>query len=215
MFDEPSSYLDVKQRMRSAKMIRSMASSNAYVITVEHDLSILDYLSDFVCVLYGDPGVYGVVTMPFSVREGINIFLAGFIPTENMRFRDFELTFKVVDSQEEKKEEDVKQSSRKYPAMAKKLGNFSLEIAQGTYNTSELIVMVGENGTGKTTFIRMLAGQLPADSEEKVPELFVSYKPQKIAPKFEGTVKEILDSKISKVLLICLLVIRSGIPRSL
>lgn len=33
--------------------------------------------------------------MPFSVREGINIFLAGYVPTENMRFRDFELTFRV------------------------------------------------------------------------------------------------------------------------
>jgi len=37
---------------------------------VEHDLSVLDYLSDFICVLYGSPGHYGVVTMPFSVREG-------------------------------------------------------------------------------------------------------------------------------------------------
>lgn len=62
---------------------------------VEHDLSVLDYLSDFICCLYGKPGVYGVVTLPFSVREGINIFLAGFVPTENLRFRDESLTFKV------------------------------------------------------------------------------------------------------------------------
>jgi translation initiation factor RLI1 len=33
--------------------------------------------------------------MPFSVREGINVFLAGFVPTENLRFRNEELTFKV------------------------------------------------------------------------------------------------------------------------
>jgi len=63
---------------------------------VEHDLSILDYLSDFVCCLYGVPAAYGVVTMPFSVREGINIFLSGYIKTENMRFRDFSLNFKVI-----------------------------------------------------------------------------------------------------------------------
>lgn len=62
---------------------------------VEHDLSVLDYLSDFICCLYGKPGAYGVVTLPFSVREGINIFLAGFVPTENLRFRDESLTFKV------------------------------------------------------------------------------------------------------------------------
>lgn len=62
---------------------------------VEHDLAVLDYLSDFICCLYGTPSAYGVVTMPFSVREGINIFLAGFVPTENLRFRDVTLDFKV------------------------------------------------------------------------------------------------------------------------
>lgn len=36
-----------------------------------------------------------MVTLPFSVREGINIFLAGFVPTENLRFREEALTFKV------------------------------------------------------------------------------------------------------------------------
>jgi hypothetical protein len=70
-------------------------SSFSYVIVVEHDLSVLDYLSDFICCLYGKPGAYGVVTLPFSVREGINIFLSGFVPTENLRFREESLTFKV------------------------------------------------------------------------------------------------------------------------
>jgi ATP-binding cassette subfamily E protein 1 len=77
MFDEPSSYLDVKQRLNAAKVIRSLLGPQTYVIVVEHDLSVLDYLSDFICVLYGIPGVYGVVTLPFGVREGINIFLDG------------------------------------------------------------------------------------------------------------------------------------------
>lgn len=103
MFDEPSSYLDVKQRLNAARMIRSVLNAENYVIAVEHDLSILDYLSDFICCLYGEPSVYGVVTMPFSVREGINVFLAGFLPTENMRFRDEELTFKVVETDDEKR----------------------------------------------------------------------------------------------------------------
>jgi ATP-binding cassette subfamily E protein 1 len=85
MFDEPSSYLDVKQRLNAAKVIRSLLRPEVYVIVVEHDLSVLDYLSDFICVLYGMPSVYGVVTLPFSVREGINIFLDGMVPTENLR----------------------------------------------------------------------------------------------------------------------------------
>lgn len=101
MFDEPSSYLDVRQRLRAAQTIRSLlnesrvGSNQTFVIVVEHDLSVLDYLSDYICCLYGKQGAYGVVTMPFSVREGINIFLAGRVPTENLRFRDTALTFKV------------------------------------------------------------------------------------------------------------------------
>ena len=75
MFDEPSSYLDVKQRLKAARGIRGLLSSQNYVIVVEHDLSVLDYLSDFICCLYGLPGAYGVVTMPFSVREGIFFIL--------------------------------------------------------------------------------------------------------------------------------------------
>jgi ATP-binding cassette subfamily E protein 1 len=68
MFDEPSSYLDVKQRLNAAKAIRDLLAGHKFIIVVEHDLSVLDYLSDYVCVLYGVPGAYGVVTMPFSVR---------------------------------------------------------------------------------------------------------------------------------------------------
>lgn len=80
---------------QAAQVIRELLRDDCYVIVVEHDLAVLDYLSDFICCLYGQPGAYGVVTMPFSVREGINIFLAGFVPTENLRFRDTEMTFKV------------------------------------------------------------------------------------------------------------------------
>uniref|UniRef100_A0A1X7SDN1 Uncharacterized protein n=1 Tax=Amphimedon queenslandica TaxID=400682 RepID=A0A1X7SDN1_AMPQE len=69
MFDEPSSYLDVKQRLKAASAIRQLLNEDRYVIVVEHDLSVLDYLSDFICCLYGVPGVYGVVTLPSGVRE--------------------------------------------------------------------------------------------------------------------------------------------------
>lgn len=133
MFDEPSSYLDVKQRLNAARMIRSMLSADKYVIVVEHDLSILDYLSDFICCLYGTPGAFGVVTMPFSVREGINIFLAGFVPTENMKFREVELSFRVSEQQdneskkpiseeEAKEREKLKNTLTTYPTMKKTLG---------------------------------------------------------------------------------------------
>eukprot|EP00560_Eucampia_antarctica_P008303 CAMPEP_0197826710 /NCGR_PEP_ID=MMETSP1437-20131217/3620_1 /TAXON_ID=49252 ORGANISM="Eucampia antarctica, Strain CCMP1452" /NCGR_SAMPLE_ID=MMETSP1437 /ASSEMBLY_ACC=CAM_ASM_001096 /LENGTH=660 /DNA_ID=CAMNT_0043427259 /DNA_START=179 /DNA_END=2161 /DNA_ORIENTATION=+ len=220
MFDEPSSYLDVKQRLTAAHMIRNILEhgeygTRRYVLVVEHDLAVLDYLSDYVCVIYGGPGAYGVVTMPFSVRVGINAFLAGFIPTENLRFRDEALSFKVserADDNDDSKNDTMKSYS--YPAMTKtqrnKKSKFILHVETGSFTDSEIIVLLGENGTGKTTFVRMLAGLLKSDEQVKlendgyeyeamkagVPDLNVSYKPQKISPKFKGTVRELLHKRI-------------------
>ena len=174
MFDEPSSYLDVKQRLKAAKCIRETVMSTTYCIVVEHDLSILDYLSDYVCCLYGEPTCYGVVTMPYGVREGINIFLAGFVPTENLRFRDEELTFNISENTDQIDQDFHQQYA--YPNMTKSFGTFTLQINEGKYSSSQITVLLGENGTGKTTFIRMLAGQDKGDKGE-VPELAVSYKP--------------------------------------
>ena len=194
MFDEPSSFLDVKQRLNAAQAIRNLLCPDNYVVVVEHDLSVLDYLSDFICCLYGVPGVYGVVTLPSSVREGINIFLDGFIPTENLRFRPTSLIFKVSETTDT---EEVKRIRRyAYPDMEKTLGNFHLAVQEGEFTDSEIIVLLGENGTGKTTFIRMLAGLTPPESGIEVPQLNVSYKPQKISPTFDGTVQQLLHAKI-------------------
>merc|ERR1711981_1362109 len=120
---------------------------------------------------------------PFSVREGINIFLDGFIPTENMRFREVSLSFKTT--QEDKDLSDVERTNyTEYPNMEKKLGDFNLAVQTGTFADSEIVVLLGQNGTGKTTFIRMLAGLLAPEGDVTVPTMAVSYKPQKIAPKF-------------------------------
>ncbi|KAH6650009.1 P-loop containing nucleoside triphosphate hydrolase protein [Chaetomium tenue] len=199
MFDEPSSYLDVKQRLSAARIIRSLLRPDDYVIVVEHDLSVLDYLSDYVCVLYGKPAVYGVVTLPYSVREGINIFLDGHIPTENLRFREESLTFRIAEGTEEFMVE--KSRAFRYPAMEKTLGNFKLSIDSGDFSDSEIIVMMGENGTGKTTFCRLLAGALKPDGTQKVPEMKISMKPQTITPKFEGTVRQLFFKKIKAAFL--------------
>ncbi|KAG5505708.1 hypothetical protein JKF63_05043 [Porcisia hertigi] len=194
MFDEPSSYLDVRQRLTVAQAIRSMLTETNYVIVVEHDLSVVDYMSDFVCVLYGVPGMYGVVTMPYGVREGINIFLDGFVPTENLRFRDESLRFHIAEDIEEGVSK--RRAMNEYPAMTKNLGSFSLSIDPGAFSDSEIVVLLGENGCGKTTFIRMLAGHVKPDNDVEVPQLSISYKPQKIAPKFQGTVRDLLQTKI-------------------
>ena len=147
MFDEPSSYLDVKQRLKAGRMIRSMLEPGTYVICVEHDLAILDYLSDFICCLYGTPGAYGVVTMPMSVRQGINVFLAGYIPTENMRFRDIELNFKVSEQEDQRdllgENAQNEKTSYEYPTMTKTLGAFKLSVEAGKFKPSECMMMLG------------------------------------------------------------------------
>eukprot|EP00551_Chaetoceros_affinis_P000279 CAMPEP_0203656184 /NCGR_PEP_ID=MMETSP0088-20131115/40788_1 /ASSEMBLY_ACC=CAM_ASM_001087 /TAXON_ID=426623 /ORGANISM="Chaetoceros affinis, Strain CCMP159" /LENGTH=542 /DNA_ID=CAMNT_0050517065 /DNA_START=251 /DNA_END=1879 /DNA_ORIENTATION=+ len=219
MFDEPSSYLDVKQRLTAAHMIRQLMDGEEgcrrYILVVEHDLAVLDYLSDYVSVLYGQAGGYGVVTMPFSVRVGINAFLAGYIPTENLRFRDDALSFKVserAESGEEGKNDIMRNYS--YPSMTRTQrrgkSQFILHVEEGSFTDSEILVLLGENGTGKTTFVRMLAGLLKSDrqieleeegmdyeaSQAGVPDLNVSYKPQKISPKFKGTVRELLHKRV-------------------
>lgn len=184
------------------------ATEPKYVVCVEHDLAVLDYLSDFICVLYGQPGAYGVVTLPFSVREGINIFLAGFVPTENLRFREDSLSFKVATGVDELTAAPT--VGYQYPAMSKTLTNpskttkFKLNIEAGSFSDSEIIVMLGENGTGKTTFIRMLAGLkgmepdvVPGQAPPELTGFSISYKPQKISPSYEGSVRSMLFARIS------------------
>lgn len=218
MFDEPSSYLDVKQRLTAAHMIRQLLEGEnglrRYILVVEHDLAVLDYLSDYVCIIYGTPGAYGVVTMPFSVRNGINAFLSGFVPTENMRFRQDALSFKVSERAEPDAGKNDVMRNYSYPTMTKTqtkgTSRFVLHVEEGSFTDSEIIVLLGENGTGKTTFVRMLAGLLKSDeqvafeeqgldyeaSQAGVPDLNVSYKPQKISPRFRGTVRELLHKRI-------------------
>lgn len=79
--------------------------------------------------------------------------------------------------------------------MEKKLGSFELQVDAGQFLDSQIIVLLGQNGTGKTTFIKMLAGKDKA-YHGQIPELSVSYKPQTINPKWEGTVRELLQTRV-------------------
>uniref|UniRef100_A0A4W5QGM4 ATP-binding cassette, sub-family E (OABP), member 1 n=2 Tax=Salmoninae TaxID=504568 RepID=A0A4W5QGM4_9TELE len=203
MFDEPSSYLDVKQRLRAAVTIRSLISPDRYIIVVEHDLSVLDYLSDFICCLYGVPSAYGVVTMPFGVREGINIFLDGYVPTENLRFREISLVFKVAETANE--EEIKRMCHYQYPHMKKNMGDFALEILEGEFTDSEIMVMLGENGTGKTTFIRML-GSVRALLHEKIRDAYTHpqfvtdvMKPMQIESIIDQDVQNLSGGELQRV----------------
>ena len=196
LFDEPSSYLDVKQRLEAARAIRSLREEDKIIIVAEHDLAVLDYLSDYICILYGSPGVYGVVSHVHGVRTGINIYLDGFIRDENLRFRREPIRFHV------KPPTAATASSTtllKWNHMNKTYEGFHLEVEAGEIREGEVIGILGPNGIGKTTFIRMIAGIEKPDSGESPVQnaLSVSYKPQYISSDYEGTVEELLRS-ISK-----------------
>ena len=202
LFDEISSYLDVKQRIETAQTIRSLLSDklNPYIIVIEHDLALVDYLSDFVCCFYGISGVYGIVTTSYPVKEGINIFLSGFIPNENMRFRENSINF--IDKKELCDETNIKNKYNfSYPFIEKSFGTFKLNINSGYITSSEIIVLLGENGTGKTSFVRLIGGIIkPEENSFECIKNRISYKPQKISPNFRGTVNELLLDKLNNVM---------------
>ena len=191
LFDEPSSYLDVKQRLEVAKAIRNLKNDGKTIIVAEHDLAIIDYLSDQICIFYGEPSVYGVVSNVHGVREGINIYLQGFIPDENVRFRKEAIVF------------HEKMPSTSFGAgeillaweeMEKTYEGFKLVASGGDVRRGEIVGILGPNGIGKTTFVKILAGIEKTDDEREFRELKVSYKPQYISAEYEGTVQELLKS---------------------
>jgi len=186
-FDEPSSYLDIYQRVKMARVIRSL-SENRHVVVIEHDLAVLDFLADNVNVVYGEEGAYGVFTQARQVRTAINVYLNGYLPEENIRFRDRPIMFTVSPPREEWTTENL----ISYDRLKKDFGNFTLEVRAGKVKIGESVGIVGPNATGKTTFVKMLAGVLEPDEGMIDNDIRVSYKPQYITPDFDGTVKDLL-----------------------
>lgn len=204
VFDEPTSYLDVKQRLFMSNAIRKWTrpedEKEVYTVLVEHDLSILDYMSDHICCLYGRPAAFGVVSLPYGVKEGINVFLDGFLTKDNMKIRDHSISFKqgeFVDDLTLLQPEDSVQVLS-YPKIIKKFTDFTLTVEPGTFQTSQIIVLLGENGTGKTTFVKILAG-IDKEVDVSLPLMKVSYKPQKIKASFEGNVRDLLWTRLKGI----------------
>jgi len=191
IFDEPFSYLDVRQRINAAKAIRSLVGDGKTVVVAEHDLAMLDYLSGKVCVFYGEPGVFGVISHPHSVRTGINIYLDGYLPDDNMRFRDEAVKFHVKPPVEGWKSTEP---LLEWGEMEKVYEGFRLKVEAGLIYRGEVVGILGPNGIGKTTFVKLLArvetptkGAAPAERE-----ITVSYKPQYITINYTGSVRSLL-----------------------
>lgn len=196
LFDEPSSYLDVKQRLQVARAIRSLKEEQKTIIVAEHDLAIIDYLSDQICVYYGDAGVYGVVSHVHGVRTGINIYLQGFISDENIRFRKEAIIFHEKPPAISAGAGEILLS---WDQLRKTFKDFRLVAMPGEIKRGEIIGILGPNGIGKTTFVKILAGLEKPDEKQEFGELKVSYKPQYIAPEYEGTVQELLISVAKEI----------------
>lgn len=187
LFDEPSSFLDAEQRSTVSRVIRErIQGTDASAIVIEHDLAMLDLLSDGIHVLYGDPGGFGVVSQRLSVRAGINQFLDGYLAEENVRIRGGAIEFPTAGERGGPDEPPVFE----YPELRKEFPGFALSVDAGGIHAGESIGVVGENALGKTTFARLLAGSSEADSGIVPETLSVSYKPQYLTPDSRGTVRE-------------------------
>jgi len=188
-FDEPSSYLDIEQRILMAKMISELGETKS-VIVIEHDLAILDFVTNNIHIMYGSPNAYGIVSQKLAVRNAINTYLDGYIQESNVRIRDNAIKF-------------LKHPPRtgwdgiglvKWPKLSKKLGDFNLSAKAGEILSGQVLGVVGGNATGKTTFVKMLAGALEPDEGEIESEITVSYKPQYIEVQEDVIVGDMLKS---------------------
>ena len=189
-FDEPSSYNDVYQRLSVSRVIEELAGEGKSVMVVEHDLTLLDYLSDNVHVLYGEPGAYGITSSLRSTKIGINNFLEGYLPNENVRFREKSYKFDKTSSVQDLLL-DVAVTS--YSNLSKSFNSaFKLTVANGSLRKGEIIGLVGANALGKTTFMKMISGIDKPDSGSIHTDVKISYKPQYLNQEYEGDVRSVL-----------------------
>lgn len=190
LFDEPSSYNDVFQRMNVSKTVSGL-TNKASVILVEHDLSFLDYLSDYIHILYGEAGVYGIVSSIQSARTGINELLEGYLQVENVRFRDQPVRFDIYSPVEDETETPVICS---YDHITKKFESFELDVEPAEIKIGQVVGILGANALGKTTFLKILSG-LESPTSGKVNALSkVAYKPQYLSADKETDVVSYLRS---------------------
>ncbi|RMW39550.1 MAG: ribosome biogenesis/translation initiation ATPase RLI [Nitrosopumilus sp.] len=190
-FDEPSSYNDVFQRTGVARVIQSLAKIGKSVMVVEHDLTLLDFLSDYIEVLYGEPSAYGIVSNILSTKVGINVFLDGYLPNENVRFRDKAFSFDVSSTSTDEFQEGSEIVN--YPKLTKKYPSFSVEVEPGQVRKGEVLGIMGANALGKTTMMKMIAGVEKPDLGDVDKKIKIAYKPQYLQNDVDVEVVALLD----------------------
>ncbi len=192
-FDEPSSYLDITQRLKIARKIRTLAEEKGkYVMVIEHDLAIMDFLADNAHLIYGSEGAYGIFAHPQPVRSAINTYLSGYLRDENVRFRDHSIEFDV----RAPKHLDKVAKLINFESLRKRFESFDFESSAGVVHKGEVIGIVGPNATGKTTFVKMLAGVIQPDEGKIEKNIKVSYKPQYIKSESDSNVELMLRTAL-------------------
>ncbi len=189
-FDEPSSYNDIYQRTSVAKVIQNLAKTGKSVMVVEHDLTLLDYVSDLIEVLYGVSSAYGIVSNVLSTKVGINVFLDGYLPNENIRFRDKKFSFDVSTTTGQFLEAET---VIKYPILEKKYSTFSVTVEAGQVHRGEVLGILGANSLGKTTMMKMIANVEKPDSGSVDTKLKIAYKPQYLSNDIDVDVISVLN----------------------
>lgn len=188
-FDEPTSFLDVFQRLEISKTIREFCHNRSVIIT-DHDLATLDFLTDRIHILYGVPTVYGIVSNPYPVRTGINTFLDGYIREDNVRIRPEPIIFTSSFVQSTRGSKTLIE----FLDIKKRLGDFNLFIKKGQLYEKEVLGILGANALGKTTFARILAGEIKQDSGKISGKVKISYKSQYPRVEYDGTIRQLLGS---------------------
>ena len=189
-FDEPSSYNDIYQRMGVARVIQSLAKTGKSVMVVEHDLTLLDYVSDLIEVLYGISSAYGIVSNVLSTKVGINVFLDGYLPNENIRFRDKKFSFDVSTTAGQFLEAET---VIKYPILEKKYSTFSVTVEAGQVHKGEVLGILGANSLGKTTMMKMIANVEKPDFGSVDTKIKIAYKPQYLSNDIDIDVISVLN----------------------
>ncbi len=201
-FDEVTNYLDIEERLRIGVILKDLAEKKR-VLMAEHDLTILDYVSNYVQIIYGDENVYGVVSGVKNARAGINEYIAGYLKDENVRFRGYEITFS------RHSEGEVKSPALlEYGNFKKRFTGFEFSSEQGKIRKGEILGLVGKNALGKSLFVKMLAGVEEPDEGERL-SLKVSYKPQYIKAE-KVQVSEVLKKASGMVFQECKRKLRLG-----